>query len=335
MNTRELFQNVGNLLLSTAVGLDDPSKLMELNQRKVESEKAANQAAMQKQSEQLMTMMMLKQMGITPPGMNQDAQMMQSMGMTPPAGPMPQFDSEAAEQGFNNYRTPAPGAELSKGRALPNYAPGVTGYKLGNISFGETPRQKADLGLAVRQAEGEMDIKTQAAKESAKELAGAKKTVNPMSRLFNGYIRSAIEKESKYPGSSETSLKGRIQRLRAGVESSIAQTLPESQAFKKLVNKFGYERARAIEGGRVTDKDVEIVSNTLFNSDLPLSENLRLANDYIKDLQHKGLSKEEIRPIYDMVDLAKKLKDSEIREDKNGVIALVKDGEVLQILGED
>lgn len=176
--------------------------------------------------------------------------------------------------------------------------------------------------LAVKKAESNAKIE----ESLATEKSNAKKSVPIMTDLMNLYIDSMVERESKYPGSSETSAEGRVKRIASNVESAALQTLPDTQAFKNIGRKLAYQQARAIEGGRVTNQDVDIVWDSLFNSDMPRQQAMKQANAYVGSLRNSGLSEEELAPLTSLVDMA----GGQIMIDAKGNKAFVVNNKVIR-----
>jgi hypothetical protein len=90
-------------------------------------------------------------------------------------------------------------------------------------------------------------------------------------------------------------LSGVGSRLYVSVMNKIKQEDPQLFAYTNLIKRSGYEQARKIEGGRVTDQDRQIITDTLFNPIARSSEaDLYQAKFLIEDFVYtKGASRKD------------------------------------------
>jgi len=89
--------------------------------------------------------------------------------------------------------------------------------------------------------------------------------------------------EEKYPNINAATTAGLVTRSYIKVKAA-AQLEPEVQAYQKRSRLAAFRSARAIEGARVTDADVRIVHDTLFNPlGAPSKQDLYQAQFIIQD----------------------------------------------------
>jgi hypothetical protein len=195
--------------------------------------------------------------------------------------------------------------------------------------FALDPRYESDLSVATAGAKERMKADIAEKKKLKEEKRQGGNALRNIGDMYELYTDALMELESKYPGASEATFEGRLNRLLAKGESNIAQTMPKTQAFLRSAKLYSYKQARAIEGGRVTDQDVNIVFDALFKTDIPREQAMIQAEAYVKSLKDKGLSEEELKPLIDLIDL----NGGEIMVDtKTGARAFVVNGEVRRVI---
>ena len=226
------------------------------------------------------------------------ASMAQQLGILPSAGGAPTTQPTQPGQGTQRQILDASTkAQIDSGRPPINLDPRLAQQDLGYgtkeslyASLGQKPNPlmfevaKANIGVEetlkkqqallpgeIQKAEemAEVEVNKQVASQKGKALEveerSAEKGMGTLGRLFQRSQDIRAELGEKYPGFNEPGIGGVASRKYVELKNKITQDDVKLGAYMKRLDRTAFQMARDIEGGRVTDKDVRIVLNTLLN----------------------------------------------------------------------
>lgn len=195
---------------------------------------------------------------------------MQTPGMPPAMGP-------TGPQSMSSPMSPP----MSTPAGIPSAQYGMTGFKMGNMDFGQTPESKA-----------QMEIAKEAAKIPAKQKAEGESLMEPTQLIGNLYNEALGEVSSKIPNVGASGFEGIYSRLKAK-GGKVLGDFPKLKAFEDGIKAYATDYAKGAGEARPTDEDIKRFLDTLPTvtgvTDTTESNSTKMRNQLLK-LKARGVS---------------------------------------------